>query len=183
MHTALSVSPFIRQTSWDEPDKPACDSTRKRINRRGCTISNTARQSKGQGREAEQHLSTLYAVYGDHSVCRHWSYLRMQKDNENPSEIRAEHSVIELKHYWKKMHEPGLLWIQSWGPLNIRLIEMERNQVPGSQPTPRPDKYWTVFAMAASFPSLAGMETVGCSWAFGHHPPAVNHNLMPRLPC
>lgn len=50
MHTALSVCPFRRQTSWDEPDKPACDSTRKRINRRECTISDTARQSQGQGK-------------------------------------------------------------------------------------------------------------------------------------
>jgi len=62
MHTALSVCPFIRQTSWEEPDKPACDSTRKRINRRECTISYTARQNKGQSREAEQHLSTHYVV-------------------------------------------------------------------------------------------------------------------------
>ncbi|KAI3354175.1 hypothetical protein L3Q82_018710, partial [Scortum barcoo] len=51
-----------KQTSWDEPDKPACDSTRKRINKRECTISDTARQSQGQGREAERHLSTHYEL-------------------------------------------------------------------------------------------------------------------------
>lgn len=36
-----------------------------RINKRECTILDRARQRQGQGREADQHLSTHYAVSDD----------------------------------------------------------------------------------------------------------------------
>lgn len=118
MHTALSVCPFRRQTSWDEPDKPACDSTRKRINRRECTISDTARQRQGKGRAALEY--TLCYV-GWHSLCSHfWSHLWMEQDDADPLEIKADHTVIGLTALMKIKSGISLSGmspsrLQSWG--------------------------------------------------------------------